>query len=232
MSKFKDMPDDYLRRNYVPAVYQPSIYKIDYQKLKDAGIKLISFDIDDTIADLVIPDPPKEAVTLFEDLKNMGFELMLLSNTWDSRAGNLAEKLGIKGRYIPRAEKPLTTHFQAMKDRCGVEKSQMAHVGNSMMEDVAGGNAFGIMTCLVRRAGVTGGLPKRVPGVRTKGQKLRKELKERGIWRKHHKYSEGDQYYQFGETPKYIDHEQAKAYADGMRSREKEYMRSLEELSK
>lgn len=97
MSKFKDMSDEFLKRNYVPAVYQPSIYKIDYQKLKDAGIKFLSFDIDDTIADLVEPNPPKEAKTLFENLKNMGFEIMLLSNTWDERAANFAEKLGIKG---------------------------------------------------------------------------------------------------------------------------------------
>lgn len=34
MSKFKDMSDDYLKRNYVPDVYQPSIHAIDYEKLK------------------------------------------------------------------------------------------------------------------------------------------------------------------------------------------------------
>jgi len=203
MNEFQGMSDEYLRHNYVPNVYQPSIYAIDYQKLKDAGIKFISFDIDDTIADLLITDPPKEAVTLFENLKSMGFELMLLTNTWDSRARNFAEKLGIKGRCIPRAQKPLTTHFQTMKDRCGLEKTQMAHVGNSMRDDIAGGNAFGITTCLVRRAGVTGGLGKRIPGVRVKGQVLRKELLDRGIWRKHHKEVRGDQYYQLGELPKY-----------------------------
>ena len=187
----------------MPDVYQLSIYAIDYQQLKDAGIKLISFDIDDTVADLMAPEPPKTAIALFKNLKRMGFEIMLLSNAWDTRAENYAEKLGIKDRYIPRAEKPFTTHFQAMQDQCRVEKNQMAHVGNSMMEDVAGGNAFGITTCLVRRVRVTGGLPKRIPGVKTQGQKLRKELKKRGIWRKHHKENPNDQYYQLGEIPEY-----------------------------
>ena len=32
-------------------------------------------------------------------------------------------------------------------------KSQMAHVGNSMRADIAGGNKYGVTTCLVRRAG-------------------------------------------------------------------------------
>ena len=36
---------------YVPDVYQEDIYRIDYARLKENGIKLISFDIDDTIDD-------------------------------------------------------------------------------------------------------------------------------------------------------------------------------------
>lgn len=227
MSKFKDMSDDYLRHNYVPRVYQPSIYKIDYQKLWDAGIRFLSFDIDDTIADLIDPNPPKEAKTLFEHLKAAGFKVMLLSNTWDERAANFAKKLGIEGEYIPRAEKPLVSHFAKMQELCGLDKSQMAHIGNSLMDDIAGGNVFGITTCLVRRAGITSGLPQKIPGVQTRGQKLRKELKKRGFWRKHHKYVEGDQYYQLGETPKYKNHEQAEAYAAGMQDHEKAYINLL-----
>lgn len=187
MNKFKTMSDDYLRQNYVPDVYQEKIYSIDYQKLWDNGIRFLSFDIDDTIAGLLTPNPPKEAKTLFESLKAKGFKVMLLSNTWDKRAKDFAEELGIEGSYIPRAEKPLTSHFAKMQELCGFEKSQMAHIGNSMMDDIAGGNVFGIVTCLVRRAGVASGLPKKM-GIQTPGQKLRKELKKRGIWRKHHKY--------------------------------------------
>ena len=43
------MDDEYLIKTYVPDVFQKSIFNIDYDKLKAAGIKLISFDIDDTI---------------------------------------------------------------------------------------------------------------------------------------------------------------------------------------
>lgn len=207
MSKFHDMSDDYLRRTYVPDVYQPSIYKIDYQKLKDAGITFISFDIDDTIAGLTDPNPPKEAKTLFESLKRMGFEVVLLSNTWDARASNFAKKLGLGGAYVARAEKPLTAHFAELQADYGLEKSQMAHVGNSMRDDIAGGNAFGVTTCLVRRVGTVSGLVKLIPGVKTEGQKLRKEMLERGIWCKHHQRVKGDQYYQLGDLPGYLSPE-------------------------
>ena len=203
MSKFANMSDDYLKRNYVPAVYQPDIYGIDYQKLKDAGVRLISFDIDDTIAGLEEKNPSKEAKTLFENLKNMGFSVILLSNTYEDRVAHFASKLGIEGEYVARAEKPLTAQFVKLLDRFGLDKSQMAHVGNSQRNDIAGGNAAGIITCLVRRAGVIGGLAKRIPGYRTEGQKLREELENRGIWRKHSLYEKGDQYYQLGEAAGY-----------------------------
>lgn len=232
MSKFKDMTNNDLRQNYAPAVYQPGICKINYQKLWDADIRFLFFDIDDTIADLLEKDPSKEAMTLFADLKARGFEVWLLSNTWDNRVSNFAKKSGLEERYIALAKKPLTTHFTEMQERCGFEKSQMAYIGNSLMDDIAEGNVFGIVTCLVRRAGGTGGFPKCIPGVRTEGQKLRKELKKRGIWRKHHKYHDNDQYYQLGETPGYVTYELGEAYARAMQSSEKAYIKSFKKLWK
>lgn len=198
MSKFEQMSDEYLRKSYVPDVYQKSIYAIDYQRLKDAGIKLISFDIDDTIAGLEDFDPPKAAKTLFENLKNMGFEVWLLTNARDKRGEHFAQELGVKGQYIARAEKPLTSHFQELQNRHGIDKTEMAHVGNSITDDIAGGKAFGITTCLVRRAGK---LTKPKSLIKTDGRKLRDELEKRGIWRKHHKDNKGDQYYQLKEIP-------------------------------
>lgn len=200
MSKYKDMTNEFLRNNYVPDVYQKSIYAIDYEKLKTCGIKLISFDIDDTIAALEKSDPPKAAITLFENLKNMGFDLMLITNARDSRGKHFGEALGVD--YMARAEKPRTTHFQEIQDRYGLEKKQMAHVGNSTTNDVAGGNAFGITTCLVRNIGNLVKVGTKMKGLfaKTEGQELREELKSRNIWRKHHKDQDNDQYYQLGET--------------------------------
>lgn len=90
--------------------------------------------------------------------------------------------------------------------RYGVDKSQMAHVGNSMRADIAGGNKYGVTTCLVRRAGTSMKIVKFVSktlGVPTKGHLIRERLLERSMWRKHHVYRPGDQYYQLGEEPEY-----------------------------
>ena len=208
MSKYRDMSDDYMRDTYVPDVYQRSIYAIDYQKLKEHGIKLISFDIDDTIAGfenvrLPTSKPSKKAITLFAKLKAMGFNVVLLTNAAEERAKRFCEDLGADG-YIAKAEKPKTDNFQKIHDTYGhdLEKAQIAHIGNSMVDDIAGGNVYGVTTCLVRRVGKLTAIPGKLPG-KTEGQKLRDELKSRRIWRKHHKYEKDDQYYQLGETPKY-----------------------------
>lgn len=201
---------------YIPSVYQKSIYKIDYDKLKEAGINLISFDIDDTLNDMFLNKieanvpgfkvkMPKDAIELFEKLKSMGFTVTLLTNANTNLAEAACKELKADG-YISRANKPESMNFRVMQEQYGVEKSQMAHVGDNIRTDIYGGNSFGITTCLVRANGYSMKLVKFIGkriGLPTKGKLIRNKLLERDLWRKHHLKQKGDQYYQLGETPKY-----------------------------
>lgn len=201
---------------YVPTVYQKNIYKIDYKKLWDSGIRLLSFDIDDTIDDSVmnkleggIPwlevKMPKKAVAHFEALKSMGFIVTLITNTHSGVAAPVCKQLGADD-YICHARKPETTAFEEMCKRHNMDKAQMAHIGNSMRADIVGGNRFGIVTCLVRRNGFSLKVAKDVKkmlGIPTKGHLIRERLLEQDLWRKHHLKEKGDQYYQLGELPLY-----------------------------
>jgi hypothetical protein len=74
-----------------------------------------------------------------------------------------------------------------------------------MRKDIKAANDFGIISCLVRNKGWHEGAVKTIirPFKKTKGHRLRKELKKRNLWRKHHKHEDNDQYYQLGETPAY-----------------------------
>lgn len=203
-NNFEGLSDEQLRLRYVPDVYQPDIYQIDYDRLKANGIKLISFDIDDTIIALAVKrvlftehiSVPKAAKTQFEVLKSMGFEVWLMTNANEGRAKAVAKQLGLGDNYIGKAHKPLTSSFQKLQDKYKLEKSQMAHVGNSILDDVGGGNVFGVTTCLVRRVGNLS-----TPWA-NEATELRRVLKARGIWYKHHLSQKGDQYYQLGEMQK------------------------------
>ncbi len=207
--QLKRMSDAELTAAYVPDVYQKDIYSIDYEKLKEHGIKLISFDIDDTIAPLGTETPPDTVKLLFRDLKMLGITAVLLTNNTDEKGKCFAEKLGVA--YIAEAKKPYSIGFQAVlfdyeeRHHEKVEKSEMAHVGNHFIKDVKGGNIFGITTCLIRRIGKwghVGAKMQKLVGV-NESHIVREELKERGIWYRHHQYEKGDQYYQLGEEPGY-----------------------------
>jgi predicted HAD superfamily phosphohydrolase YqeG len=202
---------------YIPDVYQKSIYEIDYDKLKNAGIKLLSFDIDDTIDDVLINNlqarlpflsftVPEDAKVLFQKLKEKNFIVALVTNGKYPLAKGAFEALGTVDCYIAEAEKPGTRSFEALAEKYQLQPSEMAHIGNNMRDDVAGGNKFGATTCLVRRAGTAmklAKLAKSTIGLPTKGHLIREELLERDLWRKHHKYKKKDQYYQLGEVPAY-----------------------------
>lgn len=204
MNQYKTMSDEYLRKTYVPDVYQKSIFSIDYTQLKNAGIKLISFDIDGTIAPITQHSPEIAVVTLFEKLKFMGFEIFLLSNANDNRVKRFAKKLKVDG--VARAEKPYISGFEAIqnmyKEKCDIEiaPEQIAHVGNHIIKDVGFGNTFGVTTCLVRNIGKIVHPKSMLNPKKSERQKLREVLLKRGIWRKHHLNAPDDQYYQLEET--------------------------------
>ena len=66
--------------NFIPDIYQKSIYHIDYEKLLDAGIKCILFDLDNTCIPYKDKEPNKKLIELFEMLKDMDFKLIIFSN--------------------------------------------------------------------------------------------------------------------------------------------------------
>ena len=95
MKHYHEMTNLYLREVYVPDVYQKSIFTIDYERLWKAGIRLLTFDVDDTIVPLEHHSVDKMTVALFEKLKMMGFTIYLISNNHSEyRIQSISKRLG------------------------------------------------------------------------------------------------------------------------------------------
>ena len=198
MKHYHEMTNLYLREVYVPDVYQKSIFTVDYERLWKAGIRLLTFDVDDTIVPLEHHSVDKATIALFEKLKMMGFTIYLISNNHsEHRIQSISKRLGVPA--ISAAGKPRTDSLQQILDAYyqlygeTIIPRQMMHTGNSILSDVASGNVFGATTCLVRNIGKLGRV---IRIVRPKERELCHELERRGLWRKHHSKTKGDQYYQ------------------------------------
>ena len=133
--------------NFVPDMYQKSIYYIDYEKLLDAGIKCLLFDLDNTCVPYKIKEANDKLVELFENLKDMGFKVIIFSNASRKRIAPFKKKLNVD--CLARAHKPNKHNFIKIIKLFNYDLSEVAIVGDQLYKDILGGNKAGIMTILV-----------------------------------------------------------------------------------
>ena len=132
---------------FFPDIYQKSIYKINYDKLKDNGIKCLLFDLDNTCVPYVYKKPTKKLKDLFDKLKDKGFKIIIFSNSPRSRLEPFKKYLSVD--CCPSAGKPRKNKFLKVLKEYKLDLSEIAIVGDQLVTDIYGGNKVGIRTCLV-----------------------------------------------------------------------------------
>lgn len=133
--------------NFVPDIYQKSIYKIDYKKLKKAGIKCILFDLDNTIAPVSVSVPNKKMKDLIEEVKDMGFKVIIMSNSPKSRLEPFKEILNVD--CSASSMKPLSKKYKKIMKIYNFKDIEIAAVGDQILTDIYGANRLDITTILV-----------------------------------------------------------------------------------
>ena len=131
----------------VPDIYAKSLYTIDYDKLKDSGIKCILFDLDNTIAPVNILSPSKDMKKLVDELENMGFKLIILSNSPKNRVRPFKEQLNIDSAHS--ASKPFSKKYKKIMKVYNFKDTEIAAVGDQLLTDILGANLAGITSILV-----------------------------------------------------------------------------------
>lgn len=132
---------------FIPDIYQKSIYTIDYKKLKNAGIKCILFDVDNTLVPSHIKKPTKKLKDLIERLKEMGFKIILLSNASKRRLKVFKDVLEVDCAAF--SMKPLSRKYRKIMKEYKLQENEIACIGDQLITDVLGGNIVGITTILV-----------------------------------------------------------------------------------
>lgn len=131
---------------FIPNMYQESIYKIDYKKLKKKGIKLLLFDLDNTCVGYHEKEPTIMLEKLFKKLTKLGFEVVIFSNATSKRLVPF-KKLGVYCHSF--SKKPLGISFRKIMKKYSLYGDSVCIIGDQLFTDISGGNKAGIVTCLV-----------------------------------------------------------------------------------
>ena len=177
--KIKKKSGDQMEK-YVPDLYQKDIYSIKYDNLTRRGIKFLLFDLDNTIALITEKHANENAVSLFEKLKKMNFKLMIASNSLSERVKVFAHELGID--YKSNCRKPKAKELENFILNSGYKLSEIALIGDSMLDDVVCGNRIGITTILTDQLGKKEFLPAYFK--RKKEKKIQKKLRDHNLFTK------------------------------------------------
>lgn len=133
-----------------PKKMAESAYSIDYEKLFKAGYRGILFDIDNTLVEHGA-DANERAKQLFARLKQIGFQICLISNNSEERVSRFNRELQVD--YIFHAHKPSRKNYIAATILMGTKIDNTLFVGDQLFTDVYGANRVGMMTYLVKPVG-------------------------------------------------------------------------------
>lgn len=135
-----------MRHILYPDEYLSSAYQIDYEKLYKEGCRGLIFDIDNTLVPHGAPADAR-AMRLFDRLRKIGFDCVLLSNNKEPRVKMFAEKTGT--RYIYKAGKPKSKNYRLAMELMHTNPGNTVFIGDQIFTDIVGANLAEIHSVLV-----------------------------------------------------------------------------------
>ncbi|SFJ10400.1 YqeG family HAD IIIA-type phosphatase [Thermoflavimicrobium dichotomicum] len=132
---------------FIPDLYAQSIYTIDFGALKRRGVTAIIVDLDNTLVESTRPDATPRLIEWLNEIKKMGFQVIIVSNNTKTRVSKFAVPLNIP--FIHTAKKPLTQAFRKALEKLGTRIEETVVIGDQLLTDVLGGNRMGLYTILV-----------------------------------------------------------------------------------
>ncbi len=138
-------------KKYIPNQFNESIFEIDFLSLYKEGYRLLFIDIDNTLVSYTEETPTEEVLKLVEDLRKIGFEIILISNNYYKRVSIFAAPFG-DIPFIHYALKPFKRGFKKGLKMFNnkYKKDEVIAIGDQLMTDVKGANKMGFYSILIR----------------------------------------------------------------------------------
>ncbi len=132
---------------FVPDKYFKSIYDINYKALKESGIECLIFDLSNTLEPEAVKTPSRKVKDLFEDLKEMHFRVVILSNGLKKEVTPFKELLCVDSAYL--SFKPFKRKYKKVMKIYNLKDTQVACIGDQLFFDVYGANRMNFTSILV-----------------------------------------------------------------------------------
>ena len=128
-----------------PAYRTESVYGCDFRRAYEKGFHGIILDIDNTLVPHNAPIDER-AKGFIENLKSIGFGLMILSNNHEPRVKPFADAAGIP--FLCDAGKPGPGGYLEAARLMGLERSEILCIGDQLLTDIWGANNAGMSSFL------------------------------------------------------------------------------------
>ncbi len=135
--------------NSVPKYFYDRITDIKPEDIKNAGAEAVGIDLDNTSFYDNTVKPFPGLYEWLEDMKTAGIPVIIISNTYNSRAKKISEKTGGLP-YIGNADKPDTACFFKAAEMLGITVDKLAMIGDQLFTDIQGANNAGAISIRVR----------------------------------------------------------------------------------
>lgn len=132
---------------FAPDQYLASAMEVDLAVLKDAGVRGLIVDLDNTLVPRYEKEPSDELKQWLQRVHDAGLGVCIVSNNWTSRVAAIADELGVS--IVRGAGKPLAKAFRQGMKILSTAPNETAVIGDQLFTDVLGGNRLGLYTVLV-----------------------------------------------------------------------------------
>ena len=129
-----------------PKMYCKNIFDIKYDALKKKNIKVLIFDLDNTITKVDEDFPSDKVVSLIKKLSN-DFKIFIASNNKKERVRRIGKYLNVHAFYS--VVKPTKKIRKLLLRKYDVKMNEVAIIGDQVVTDIFMGNRLKMYTILV-----------------------------------------------------------------------------------
>ncbi len=136
----------HILEHFFPDEREENSHEIDFHLWYEKGYRGVIFDVDNTL----VPhgaDADEKSIRLFRELRQLGYQTMLLSNNKLERVQRFA--VPVESEFIYKAGKPFQKNYRKAMEKMGTDPSNTLFVGDQLFTDILGAKRIGIYTILV-----------------------------------------------------------------------------------